>query len=414
MELFTIIGILFLKTFFSVPLNILFWVILLIIYYQYRKLAATEKKLFGRSRTIVSKQVINSMLYGVIGGFAASILLFLLGVSLTDIGIIYILPLALFLMFVKMRYLCFAYAGGIIALLSTSLNLFPAAVAFLENTFLEGLLHIHVPGLLSLVAVLHFTESILIRYSGHLNPSPVYIKTPEGKIVGGFTLQAFWPLPIVGLVAAAALQLPISGETLAMPDWWPLLGTEWSRMAGEEIVFLMLPLVAWLGYGDIAISTFPKEKTRISSRNLAGYSIILMILAVLTVHLPWLLFPAALFSPLGHEIVIRLGNRREFNGDYIFTSVGKGVKVLDTFPDTPAFKAFNSGDVIISVTGEEVNSLQDFWAALHNYYPFIHLEVKNLEGKVRKEIISLPSRDLSKLGVILVPEKPPAYAELKY
>ncbi len=413
MEIFSAIGELFLKTFVSVPLNVLFWVVLIIIFTQFRRIAGMEKKLFGRVKTKIPQRLVTSLSFGIIGGFAASLLLFLLGVSLTEIGIIYILPLALLLMLIKMRYLCFAYAGGIIAFLASIIQLFPA-VPFFETPVIAGIYHLHVPGLLSLIAVLHFTESVLMRLSGHLHPSPVFVKTPQGKIVGGFSLQSFWPLPLVGLAVAAALQFPVAGETIPMPDWWPLLGTAWSAIDGEELVFLMLPLVAWLGYGDIALSLSPREKVRLSSRNLALYSLGLLFLAFLAAHYPLLCFPAALFSPLGHELVIRIGNKLEFQGNYLYAPPVKGVKVLDTFPSSPAASVFEPGDVILTVASEEVNSIPDFWKAIYHYYPYLYLEIQKPDGRLEKKKLSLPSRDIRNMGVILVPENPPAYTVLKY
>lgn len=414
LELFWAISALFIKTFLTTPLHLFFWLVLFIIYNQYKRIDASETKMFGRSRIEIFRRVLYSLGYGAVGGFCASILLFLLGVSLTNIGVYFILPLALLLMLVKTRFLCFAYAGGLIALLASFLQLFPLLGSFLETTFLRGLVTLHVPGLLSLVAVLHFTESILIRMSGSLHRSPIFVKTPGGQVVGGFNLQTFWPLPLVGLGLAAALQVPVTGETLAMPDWWPLLGTDWTTLAGDDIIFIMLPLVAWLGYGDVAISSTPLEKVRRSSLILGGYSIVLMALALLCVYFPWFCFPAALFSPLGHELVIRLGNKREFSGAYLYAPVARGIKVLDTYPDTPAHEVVAAGDVILSVSGEEVNSTEEFWSNLYRYYPYIYLEVLKPEGNVQRKRLSLANRDFTKLGLILVPQNPAAYVELKY
>ncbi len=413
MELFWAISKLFIQTFLATPLHFIFWLVLFIIYSQYRRMITMEKKLFGSPRTDLKKRILYSLAYGTVGGFCASILLFLLGVSLTNIGVYFILPLALLLMLLKTRLLCFAYAGGIIALLASALQLSPQAAGFLEGTFLRGLVTLHVPGLLSLVAVLHFSESILIRFSGYLHRSPVYVKTPSGRVVGGFNLQTFWPLPLVGLGLASALQVPITGETLAMPDWWPLLGTDWAALAGEEVVFLMLPLVAWLGYGDVALTSTPREKARRSSVILGGYSLLLMVLAFLSSHFAWLVFPAALFSPLGHELVIRLGNRRERAGEFLYAPVERGLRVLDTLPGTEAREVLEPGDVLLSVSGEGVNSPQEFLAALHRYHPYIYLEIAKPGGKVARERLSLPSRDMSRLGILFVPQSPPTYVELK-
>ncbi len=413
MELFWAISSLFIKTFLSTPLHFIFWLALFIIYTQYRRMIDVEKKMFGAPRTDLMKRLLYSLAYGAVGGFCASILLFLLGVSLTNIGVYFILPLALLLMMLKTRLLCFAYAGGIIALLASTLQLSPQATSFLEGTFLNGLVTLHVPGLLSLVAVLHFSESILIRLSGHRHRSPVYVKTAAGRVVGGFNLQTFWPLPLVGLGLASALQIPITGDTLPMPDWWPLLGTDWAALAGEEVVFLMLPLVAWLGYGDISVTSTPLEKVRRSSVILGGYSIVLMALALLSAYLPWLVFPAALFSPLGHELVIRLGNRREFSGEFLYAPVERGLRVLDTLPGTGAHQILEPGDVVLSVSGEAVNSPPELWEALYRYHPYIYLEVEKPDRKVVKKRLTLSSRELTRTGILLVPQNPPSYVVLK-
>lgn len=413
MELFWAISSLFIRTFLSTPLHFIFWLALFIIYTQYRRMIDVEKKMFGAPRTDLKKRLLYSLAYGAVGGFCASILLFLLGVSLTNIGVYFILPLALLLMMLKTRLLCFAYAGGIIALLASTLQLSPQATSFLEGTFLNGLVTLHVPGLLSLVAVLHFSESILIRLSGHRHRSPVYVKTAAGRVVGGFNLQTFWPLPLVGLGLASALQIPITGDTLPMPEWWPLLGTDWAALAGEEVVFLMLPLVAWLGYGDISVTSTPLEKVRRSSVILGGYSIVLMALALLSAYLPWLVFPAALFSPLGHELVIRLGNRREFSGEFLYAPVERGLRVLDTLPGTGAHEILEPGDVVLSVSGEAVNSPPELWEALYRYHPYIYLEVEKPGGKVVKKRLSLSSRELARTGILLVPQNPSSYVVLK-
>ena len=231
--------------------------------------------------------------------------------------------------------------------------------------------------------------------------------------MGGFNLQTFWPLPLVGLGLAAALQVPVTGDTLAMPDWWPLLGTDWAALAGEEVVFIMLPLVAWLGYGDVAVTSSPREKVERSSLILGGYSLVLMALALLSSRFAWLAFPAALFSPLGHELVIRLGNRQEFSRQYLYAPVERGLKVLDTLPGTEAQEILSPGDVILSVSGEAVNSPQEFWAALYRYHPFLDLEIEKPGGKRVKERLSLAVLDTTRLGIVLVPQNPPAYVEIK-
>ena len=44
-----------------------------------------------------------------------------------------------------------------------------------------------------------------------------------------------------------------------MPDWWPLV-----KPAGDmdNLMFLLLPVLAALGYSDVAITNSPQEKSR--------------------------------------------------------------------------------------------------------------------------------------------------------
>ena len=132
-------------------------------------------------------------------------------------------PVAILLLFINPRYLCFAYAGGIIAVLSIIIRaLLPSLPIMKDITILSGLIEIHLPSLLTLVGVLHLTESFLIFISGHCGASQIYLKVPSGKIVGGYSMQRFWPLPLMGLctyLVAETSDIFVGG--IAMPDWWP-------------------------------------------------------------------------------------------------------------------------------------------------------------------------------------------------
>nr|WP_315987920.1 PDZ domain-containing protein [Desulforamulus aquiferis] len=76
---------------------------------------------------------------------------------------------------------------------------------------------------------------------------------------------------------------------------------------------------------------------------------------------------AAMFSPLGHEMVIYIGKKLEF-GRSIYQPPNKGVKVLDVVPGYPAWEAgIRSGDIIIDVNEMEVNSRQGLEFALGVY-----------------------------------------------
>jgi hypothetical protein len=198
---------------------------------------------------------------------------------------------------------------------------------------------------LALVACLHITESVLIFISGRYGAVPIILRRDDGRLVGAFTLQNFWPLPLALLLAFIPEAAP-PAELIKMPDWWPLLPMQEQPPAGTEWTYRMLPVVAALGYADIAAASTPARRRRKSAAHLALYSLTLLALAVLSARHPWLQFFAAVLSPLGHELLIQLDNRSEMRGEPRFVPPARGVMVLDTVPATPARQAgLRPGDI---------------------------------------------------------------------
>jgi membrane-associated protease RseP (regulator of RpoE activity) len=126
----------------------------------------------------------------------------------------------------------------------------------------------------------------------------------------------------------------------------------------------MMPIVAALGYGDLATSVTPREKAVETSRNLFLFSIILLGFSVAASRWSPFVWVAALFAPIGHEVVIRMGNRQEAERKPLFVSDGE-VVVLDVFEGSPAHKAgLKTGSRITAVEGQEMRGRQDLETAL--------------------------------------------------
>lgn len=324
--------------------NPLFWLVLFLIYNQYRRLNRLQKDMFGREFTSVRKQVWQSVLFGLAGGVVGSFLMTLVGVSLSQAGIIYVWPVAILLMLINPRFMCFAYAAGLISL----------------SHLIFGFPQLEIPQLLGLVAVLHMVESILIYLTGHLDPVPIILKKPAGQLIGGFNLQKFWPIPVV-IMLTVVLDVPdLTSDLVRMPEWWPLIRPREVAAAGEELVYSMFLVTAALGYSDLALTCTPRQKAGRSASYLALYSILLLLAAIGASYYGPLLPAAALFSPLGHELVVYLGGRREFKGEAIFTPPPRGMMVLALVPEGLAAKyGLVPGEVILKIGGKEVSSPAD-------------------------------------------------------
>lgn len=353
---------------------------------QYRRMAAVEAALYGVPLHTVREQFWSSLLAGVAGGAIASLLFLVLGVSLPESGILSVWVLALLLMLIHPRFLCFSYAGGIVSL-SSLLFGFPA---------------VNVGGLMGLVALLHLVEAVLIRFTGARQATPIFVKRRDGRVVGGYALQKFWPVPFFAVLALTVPEFVVAPESsVAMPDWWPLIGA--GTETTNNLMYFLFPVAAGLGYGDVAITTTPQQKARQTSNHLLVYSSALLILAVLAdTHKAWA-FAAALFSPLAHEIVIRLGQRREEIGEPLFTE-DRGAMVLATIPGSVAsYLGLQSGDIIRRFNGYPILERSDLARAMYPWALHVEMLVENAftgEQRTVRHVGKVPP-----LGVILVPDQ---------
>ena len=92
-----------------------FWLTVFLVFLQTRQRAKRKQEMFQLRREPVGKIVIVTVAAGLVGGMLASALLLLLGVTLDKIGLEYLWMIALLLLLVRQRFLCFAYSGGILA-----------------------------------------------------------------------------------------------------------------------------------------------------------------------------------------------------------------------------------------------------------------------------------------------------------
>lgn len=363
-----------------------FWLVLALVAYQYYQMQKDQIRMFGVYGFSLRRQVATAAALGVVGGLVGSFLLTFVGVPLNNLGLGYIWPLAIALMLVNLRFMCFAYAGGLVAL---------ANVLF-------GWPEVNVPHVLALVACLHITESVLIFISGRYGAVPIILRRDDGRLVGAFTLQNFWPLPLALLLAFIPEAAP-PAELIKMPDWWPLLPMQEQPPAGTEWTYRMLPVVAALGYADIAAASTPARRRRKSAAHLALYSLTLLALAVLSARHPWLQFFAAVLSPLGHELLIQLDNRSEMRGEPRFVPPARGVMVLDTVPATPARQAgLRPGDIILALGGVAVNNGFELAGAISYAAGEFALAFER-DGAVLSRQVRFADGD-RRLGVIIVPE----------
>ena len=317
--------------------------VFVLVHRQYTKILQYEQGFFRLKRINPLMETVTSLVYGIGGGMLATILFILLGVSVSDAGVAYLWLAALLLMFIDQRFLCFAYAGSLVSL----------------ATLLTGFPKIQIATLMALVAILHMVESFLIFVNGYHNASPMFFKHASGKVVGGFALRKFWPMPTIALVGVVMVSSGLDLQSVPMPDWWPLFQSSLEVPDNHMLLHILFPLVVALGYSDFVQTELPKVRARRSAGLLFVYSLLLLGLAYVANQYPVLTILPVLFSALGHELVIYLGRRREKEQTPVFKG-DDGVMVLAVYPDSPAEKmGLEAGDVIRSINGIAVENLHE-------------------------------------------------------
>ncbi|MBP1761405.1 MAG: Cell division topological determinant MinJ [Firmicutes bacterium] len=341
---------------FTSPFFMGLWgMIFLLVVWQNKRQQRISTSFFKSHPDFSLQSAFYSTLLGLLGGMAGSILLVFLGIDLSSISITALWVSALLIMLIQPRFICFAYAAGIIAL----------------TNLLFGFPRTSIPQLMGLVAVLHMVESLLILLNGTFHPPVVYIKRHE-KLCGGFNLQFFWPIPLLALISVGFPGAAAAG--LEMPSWWPLLH-DYSSFVGQQ-AFTIVPVMAVLGYGEICTTRTPQQASRRSALLLCLFSLLLLSMAVLSSRFPVFLWLAAVFSPLGHELVIWLGMREESRYP-LYIKTEPGSMVMEVVRGSSAERAgIKSGDIIIQANGCTVNSYGDLRELLKQDQLKLNLQIK--------------------------------------
>jgi len=375
------------KTLSFVLVEPIYWAVIIVMAFQYRNLKNLERNTFNLNNFDLKKQIADSILFGILGGFLGSIIMVFIGVTIQESGLLYVFILAVLLTMINPRYMCFSYAGGILSLFS----------------LIFGFPRIDVSSLMAIIGILHLIESFLIWLDGYRGRLPVFVEGRDGQIVAGFTMQRFWPIPITVLVLGS--MLVDQSSAVNMPNWWPLI-KPYGIQNLDNVALLLMVAPAALGYADVAITEMPKDRCRKSAALLSVYSILLIMISVISSYVYVFKYVAAIFAPVVHELQIIIGQKREMEGKPLFVPPERGIMVLDVKNFSPAYEmGLTSGDVILSINGIPINDEEDLRRIfIDNFFNYVWLEVMDLKGRIRICEYRNFREGIRQLGILVVPK----------
>jgi hypothetical protein len=382
-----------LRALLQLLLNPLNYLGVIFIVLQYRRQIALERKLFHTRLHSLLSETWRTLICGWMGGIAASIWMAFFGVTLSLEAVVLMWGISLLLMLFRVRYLCLAYSVGVMGILQ---SIFTAIPALQEIGFLHWLvlpaLHSDIPSLLVLVAILHLVEGLLIRKEGLRLASPLFYESKRGKIVGGYFLQGFWPVPLF-------LLMPMSGSGLHLP-WVPLISGH-ANIAGWG--FIAFPAI--IGFTEQTLSHLPKDKLRRSSGRLILYAFAVLASAGLSLLWSGFIVLASILTLIGHEALLWLSKREEINASPLFVHNRQGLKILAVLSGSVASElGLESGEIIHKVNGIRVLTKEELYQALQINSAFCKLEVINLEGQSKFVSRALYAGEHHQLGIVLCPD----------
>ena len=382
-----------------------FLIVIYLIYKMYKKNGDMEIATLLFTRQKIGNKMIQSILSGILIGISASILLVVIGfpIHLSEY-MVFLLPVAILLAMINFRYLCFSYAGGILGFLS---------FIFRGQMFLGYKLpdiNLDIPGIIALVGILHFMESLLIFLEGAEDSIPIIINK-EGKFASAYMMQKYWPLPFALLVMEVMSAVPQG--SIEMPNWWPLMKNIIENPSGV-LVYSIYPITAVLGYGDIAVSTTPEQKSRRTALSLMGYSLFLLVTAIFAPNRLWLQGLGVILMPVLHELLIVQSQKRERYAKPLYVYPDKGVRILDLKPEGLGEKlGLKRGDIVLKINGIEIENYLHMKAVLNNYFTFLWVDILGIDGKHRCIEHQAYPLGINDLGIIPLIEEPLAVYRLE-
>ncbi|PYI51204.1 PDZ domain-containing protein [Paenibacillus flagellatus] len=365
---------------------------------QYRRQIVLERQLFSTRLHSLIDTTWRTVLWGIVAGMAASFVMSFVGATVPLGVVVWLWVLSALLAVVQIRFVCLAYSVALLGVLHVVVSTFPSLTEIdYVGAALRPLQQLPISSMLALVGLLHLLEAFFVGKQGASMAMPVFVEGKRGKVIGGYQLQQFWPVPLLLLVPA--------GAGSAVLPWSPLFGGDiWS--AGWT--FAAMPVM--LGFAERTTTRLPQDKARVSAKRLVVYAVAVLALAAGAEWLPGFALVGSLAVAALHEALVWWSKREESSRSPMYVHGADGLKILGVLPAGPAKEmGLLPGETIHKANGIKVRTKEELHEALRSNAAFCKLEVINTEGHTKFVQRALFAGEHHLLGVVLAPDDKAMY-----
>jgi len=365
--------------------------VLLVLLLAFRQIRA-ERRLFHARLTAWPGRLLAALPAGIAAGVVASAAVQFLGVNLSADAVIWLWCASLLLGLARLRFAAAAYGAGLVALLQWAAGWFDwSGAPVIFGQMAASLASFDAAGLLLVAGLLLPVEALLLwRFSRRL-AGPVIVDGKRGKPIGGWRIDAVWPVPLLLLVPAA-------GTNAELP-WTPLL---WSGDGPAGWALLGLPVV--IGSVWNTTTLLPAAKAARAAKALLWTGWIAAAAGVAAARWELLLPVAAVAVPALRELAAFIERSREEAAGPLYAHEGSGLRVLAVLPGSSGAQlGIEPGEIVSKVNGIAVRSPQDLYDGLLANPAFCKIELLNHEGHVRFAQRARYENEHHQLGLVLAP-----------
>ncbi|MCY6483305.1 PDZ domain-containing protein [Clostridium aestuarii] len=369
-------------------------------YKQNKKTVIIQKMIIGDRLNSPYELTISQIVLGLFAGILGSIALSYLGVGFdenTSIELIFLISIVL--IFINPRFICFSYSGAILGFVSILLEIM-RQMYDLDIGSLK-FLNIDVVALMTLIAVLHFIEAILVMLDGDKGAIPIFTKKND-KIIGGYALKRYWLIPI-SVILIVNSKMYFLEQIVSLTQWKTLLSPSTPLEIIKNAAILLFPFYGMIGYSSVTFTKTKKQKAITSGLMIMIYSILLFIFARLAILNIFFKLFVVIFAPAAHETMIYIQRYMEVKVKPKYVSGENGMMVLEVAPNSAAFEmGIKSGDVVVEVNDKPICKEDDMFKILRETSNFVWFKIKRAAGNL-EEIRYNKLTDFKKLGIVFVP-----------